>query len=166
MRAIVLIAVLLVGCSGRTVGEEIVRAYPVSSLDGVISRSGSEFDPNTTSDGNGSLRLTATEPTTFRLFETGDVDVEAARLLYRARIRTEQVQGRVYLEMWCRFPGQGEFFSRALRAPLTGTNEWTTQETPFVLEPGQNPDNIKLNLVVEGMGVVWVDELVLAKGPR
>ncbi len=66
--------------------------------------------------------------------------------------------------MWCRFPGQGEFFSRALDAAITGTTEWTTQETPFVLEEGQNPSNIKLNLIVEGPGAVWVDEIVLAKG--
>jgi hypothetical protein len=65
--------------------------------------------------------------------------------------------------MWCRFPGRGEFFSRALHAPISGTVEWTTQETPFLLEPGQNPDNIKLNIVLDGTGTVWIDDVVLAR---
>ncbi len=145
-------------------GEEIVHAYPIADLEGVITRSGVEFDPKTTSDGNGSLRLSSKGYTAFRLFEIEDPDVEGTKLLYRARIRTQNVEGRVYLEMWCRFPGRGEFFSRALETPITGTTEWTSQETPFVLEDGQNPSNIKLNLIVEGPGAVWVDEIVLAKG--
>lgn len=86
--------------------------------------------------------------------------------MYRARIRTEGVQGQVYLEMWCRFPGQGEFFSRALDAPLTGSTEWTSQDTPFFLERGQNPDRIALNIVITGRGTVWVDDVALIKAPR
>ncbi len=156
----------LAGCSRSRVVEEVVRAFPVTSLDGVLTRSGVEFDSGITSDGNGSLKITATEPRTARLYETGDIDVEDARLLYRARIRTEDVDGQVFLEMWCRFPGRGEFFSRALHDPLTGSVEWTSQETPFFLEAGQNPDEVKLNIVIDGSGTVWVDEIELAKGPR
>ena len=159
-----LAAALLASSVACTVAEEIVHAYPIAGLDGVITRSGVEFDPKTTSDGNGSLRLNSEGYTAFRLYEIEDPDVEGAKLVYRARIRTQDVEGRVYLEMWCRFPGQGEFFSRALETPITGTTEWTSQETPFVLEDGQNPSNIKLNLIVEGPGAVWVDEIVLAKG--
>jgi hypothetical protein len=66
--------------------------------------------------------------------------------------------------MWCEFPGKGEYFSRALHAPLTGSNEWTTQETPFFLKEGENPNRVKLNVVVEGGGTVWIDDVVLARG--
>ncbi len=159
-----LAAALLASGVACTMGEEIVHAYPIAGLDGVITRSGVAFDPKITSDGNGSLRLSSKGYTAFRLFEIEDPDVEGTKLLYRARIRTQNVEGRVYLEMWCRFPGRGEFFSRALETPITGTTEWTSQETPFVLEDGQNPSNIKLNLIVEGPGAVWIDEIVLAKG--
>jgi len=92
--------------------------------------------------------------------------LEDARLVYRAQIRTDSVQGQVYLEMWCRFPGKGEFFSRALHAPLTGSTEWASQETPFLLEKGQNPDHIALNIVINGRGLVWVDDVALLKAPR
>jgi hypothetical protein len=94
-----------------------------------------------------------------------DPDIEDARLVYRARVRTENVDGRVFLEMWCRFPGKGEFFSRGLTDPVSGTTGWVTQETPFFLKAGENPDLVKLNLVIEGKGTVWVDDLKLLKTP-
>jgi hypothetical protein len=100
-----------------------------------------------------------------RLYETGDISIDNARLTYQAKLRTASVEGQVYLEMWCHFPGKGEFFSRALHAPLTGTTAWTSQETPFFLKKGDDPDNIKLNLVINGKGTVWIDELRLIKGP-
>jgi hypothetical protein len=40
------------------------------------------------------------------------------------------------------------------------------QETPFILQPGQNPDLIRLNLVIDGTGVVWIDSLRLTRGAR
>jgi hypothetical protein len=65
--------------------------------------------------------------------------------------------------MWCRFPGSGEFFSRALDSPISGSTEWVSQETPFFLEQNQKPDLVKLNLVIDGTGTVWVDEVKLAR---
>ena len=50
---------------------------------------------------NGSLRITTSKPTTVRLYETGDIDIENARLIYQAKLRTEGVEGQVYIEMWC-----------------------------------------------------------------
>jgi hypothetical protein len=106
-----------------------------------------------------------TKPTVIRLFEVRDLNVEDARLIYQARVRTENVQGQVYLEMWCHFPGKGEFFSRGLQSPLTGTTDWTTEETPFFLNKGENPDYVKLNLVINGKGTAWIDDIKLLKGP-
>jgi hypothetical protein len=129
----------------------------------VVTRSGVELDTDISSDGGGSLRITANQPTTIRLFETGELDVENARLSYQAKLRSENMQGNVYLEMWCHFPGKGEFFSRALDTAVSGTVEWASQETPFFLKKGENPDNVKLNLVIEGSGTVWVDDIRLVQ---
>ncbi len=153
------------GCSKNTQQSAELRAYPVDTMEGVITQSGVEIDKEVSSDGKGSLKITATGPTEVRLFETGDVDVENARLIYQARVRTKDVEGQVYLEMWCHFPGKGEFFSRGLQAPLIGTTEWTTEETPFFLKKGENPDNVKLNLVINGKGTVWIDDIRLLKAP-
>lgn len=141
-----------------------LKSYPLDDIEGLITQSGIGIDKQVSNDGHGSLRIEAGAPTTVRLFETGDVDIENARLIYRAKVRTENVEGQVYLEMWCHFPGKGEFFSKGLMAPLTGTTAWTTEETPFFLKKGENPDNVKLNLVIDGKGTAWIDEIRLLKG--
>jgi hypothetical protein len=141
-----------------------LEAFALDDLKGLITQSGVSVDKTVSSDGNSSLRIDATEPTTIHLFETGDIDVEKARLIYQAKVRTRNMQGQVYLEMWCHFPGKGEFFSKGLMNPLTGTTDWTTLETLFFLKEGENPNNVKLNLVITGKGTVWIDDIRLLKG--
>src|SRR5437867_326248 len=90
-----------------------VEEYPsadkaVSDLTGGVSQDGVEFDALTTSDGTGSLKISAAKPMRVRLYEVVGISAEDARLVYRAKLRTDGVQGQVYLEMWCRFPGKGE----------------------------------------------------------
>ena len=142
-----------------------IRRFPLDNTEGLITQADVQIDRQITSDGNGSLRIEATKPTTVRLFETGNIDIEDSRLIYQAKVRTENVEGKVYLEMWCHFLGRGEFFSKGLVTPLTGTTDWTTQETPFFLKEGENPDNVKLNLVIDGKGTAWIDDIRLLKGP-
>ncbi|MGZ3537937.1 MAG: hypothetical protein ACXVAB_07880 [Thermodesulfobacteriota bacterium] len=156
---------IFVSCSKPSQEVAEIKKYPIDSLEGVITQSGIQFDKEVSSDGNGSLKITATEPTVVRLFELGDIDVENVRLIYQAKVRTEGVEGQVYLEMWCHFPGKGEYFSRGLQTPLTGTTNWTTEETPFFLKKGENPDNVKLNLVINAKGTAWIDDIRVLKGP-
>ncbi|MHC4424927.1 MAG: DUF4190 domain-containing protein [Planctomycetota bacterium] len=141
-----------------------LRQFALDDTDGLLTQSGVGIDRQISSDGNGSLRIDATESTTVRLFETGDLDIESASVIYQAKVRTENVEGQVYLEMLCHFPGKGEFFSKGLTSPLTGTTDWTAVETPFLLAEGENPDNVKLNLVINGKGTVWIDDIRLLKG--
>ena len=155
----------IVGCTKPSTEVVELKMFPVDSLEGIITQSGVEIDKAVSSDGNGSLKITATEPTVVRLFKVGDIDVENARLIYQAKVRTEGIDGKVYLEMWCNFSGKGEFFSRGLQTPLTGTTNWTTEETPFFLKKGENPDNVKLNLIIDGKGTAWIDDIRLMKGP-
>jgi hypothetical protein len=152
------------GGQGATDVKEIAR-LPVDVLTGIITQSDVAIDPEVSVDGQGSLRVTATAPTTVRLYEMGDVDVENARLIYQAKVKTRDLKGTAYLEMWCHFSGQGEFFSRGLASTLSGTVDWTSQETPFFLQKGQNPDNVKLNLVVQGTGTAWIDDIRLLRAP-
>jgi hypothetical protein len=160
---ICLIALALGACAKADLREGLIQQFPIRDLDGVLTQSGLKFDPGITSDGNGSIRVDADAPTTIRLYDVEPAKVEDTRLVYRAHLRTEDVRGQVYLEMWCAFPGAGEFFSRALHAPLTGTTEWTTQETPFFLKKGEVPNLVRLNLVITGPGTVWIDDLTLAR---
>ena len=105
------------------------------------------------------------EKQTIRLFEVANPDVEQCMLMYRAQLKTENMQGRTYLEMWCRLPGRGEFFSKGLHNAVKGTNDWSSYEIPFYLKRGQKPDLLKLNLVVEGNGKVWIKMVELLYTP-
>ncbi|HBI15355.1 MAG TPA: hypothetical protein DDY20_07560 [Desulfobulbaceae bacterium] len=160
-----IMTVLAAACSQGPDRPEEIGRFPINDMEGIITRSGVQIDREITSDGNGSLLVTANEPVTVKLYETGDIHLENAQLIYRAQLRTENVEGQVYLEMWCSFPGKGEFFSRALQSPLSGTMEWSTQETPFLLQKGENPDNVKMNLVINGKGKVWIDDIRLVMAP-
>jgi hypothetical protein len=101
----------------------------------------------------------------FRLFEVADPGIENCLVIYRARLKSEKLDGQAYLEMWCRFPGKGEFFSRGLQNPVSGSNDWASYETPFFLKKGEKPDMIKLNLAVKGSGKVWIKDVEILKAP-
>ncbi|VBB43132.1 conserved exported hypothetical protein [uncultured Desulfatiglans sp.] len=153
------------GCSGSSDEAIELKHFPVDHLEGVISQDGVCLDTDRSSDGKGSIRIDAGGRRSVRLYETGDVDVENARVVYQAKLSTEALEGKTYLEMWCHFPDGGEYFSKGLQSALSGTNGWVTVETPFMLQSGQNPDNIRLNLVIEGAGTVWVDDIHLYGAP-
>ncbi len=152
------------GCQQKITPQEL-KKYPIDSMEGILTQDNVVFDPAVSSDGKGSVRIDAFSPTTVRLYEMKTDDIEDARVTYRAKLKTKNVEGKVYLEMWCVFPGGGEYFSRALESPLTGTTDWVTQETPFFVKKGKKPEMLKLNVVIEGKGTVWVDDITIIKGP-
>jgi len=139
--------------------------FDLNSLEGVITRSDVAVDSTVSNDGTASLKITAPGPMTVRLFELGDLDVENAKLVYRAMLRSRKLSGKAYLEMWVHFKDGGEYFSRGLDRTISGTTNWMTMEIMFILEKGQNPDNVKLNLVIDGKGTVWIDDIEILKGP-
>ena len=107
---------------------------------------------------------------TFRLFEVPEPGVEDCTVLYRAELKTEALTGRAYLEMWCRLPGRGEFFSKGLNQTVTGSHDWVSCAIPFFLKKGERPDLIRLNLVVQPVGwlfkkavsgTVWIRDVEL-----
>jgi len=108
---------------------------------------------------------TCTNKQTFRLFEVPNPGVEQCTVLYRARLKTEGLVGRAYLEMWCQLPGRGESFSRGLDNAISGSSDWATCQTPFFLKAGEKPDLIRLNLVVEGRGKVFIKDVELTAAP-
>jgi len=143
------------------------KAYPLDSLDGVLAQDGIELDNVIFADGNGSLRFftNSSEKTVVRLFETGPMGIDNRMLIYSAKVKSELDNGIAYLEMWCDIPGKGAFFSRGLAQPVSGSTNWTTVQTAFQLEAGQMPGNVKLNLVIEGVGTVWIDDIKLLSSP-
>jgi hypothetical protein len=115
-------------------------------------------------DGDG-WRIQADEPGPVPLFEVTDPNIDQAMVTYRAELKTEALEGGAYLEMWCRFPGRGEFFSKGLQQTVKGTTDWAAYEVPFYLKAGEKPDLIRLNVAFEGAGTLWVRNPGLLRTP-
>ena len=135
---------------------EVVRAFGTDEP--TLSREGVTVD-------GGHWQVVAGEGQTVRLFEFVVPGLEQCLLTYRASLTSEGLTGKAYLEMWCRIPGRGEFFSRGLAQPLTGTTSWAAFETPFVLKKGQRADLVKLNVVVAGAGTIGIKDVQLLAAP-
>jgi len=105
------------------------------------------------------------EAQTVRLFEMENVNIDQCVITYRAMLKSENLKGRAFLEMWCRIQGRGEFFSKGIRQPVRGTTDWATYEIPFYLKKGQLCELIKLNVAVEGRGKVWIKDIEVLKTP-
>jgi hypothetical protein len=122
-----------------------------------------ENDAGIKVEGNGSIKISILWPTTVCLGEVAGLDIENARLIYRAEVKS-RLEGAAMLEMWVHVGG-GQYFSRGLNSTVTGNSEWQSIQTPFTLQKGQNPDKVTLNLIINGKGTVWIDNLVLSKEP-
>ena len=114
---------------------------------------------------DGAWRIESEGPRTVSLFEITDPGIEQCVLSYRARIRTANLKGGAFLEMWCRLPGRGDFFSKGFAHRATGTTDWVSHEVPFFLKQGQSPDLIKLDLAIDGRGTVWIRDVEVLMTP-
>jgi len=150
------IILLLTGTS--SLAEDLVRLGldDVSSLGLTI-----ESDPQVKVEGAGSVKITTRHPATVCLGEITGLDLENATLIYRARVKS-QLEGSALLEMWVQV-GSGRYFSRGLNSTVKGNSDWSTIETPFIFQEGQRPGRITLNLIINGRGTVWIDDIVLSK---
>src|SRR5881628_1015559 len=81
-----------------------LKHFPLDSMEGVRATTGASFDPKISADGKGSLRVEAKEAVTVPLFEVTDVGVENASLIYMAKLQSENLDGKAFLEMWVRIP--------------------------------------------------------------
>ena len=122
-----------------------------------------ENDTATKVEGKASAKITTAGATSVCLGEVSGLDVENAKLVFTAKVKTE-LEGEAYLEMRVDVGG-GNFFSKGLNCPAKGKSDWKTIQTPFMLQKGQKPDKVTLNLVINGKGTVWIDDVVLSKEP-
>ena len=151
-----------ISCNVKNKSEEI-KYFPVDNLDGVIAESGVEFDKSVSSDGNGSIKIAAKAPVVIHLYSVNDIKVDDAQIIFEANVKSESLNGQALLEMWCVFKDKGEFFSRGFDSVISSTTDWKTIRTVFNLRKGEMPDQIKLNIMVSGVGTVWIDDIHLSK---
>jgi len=115
-------------------------------------------------EGTGSIKIATQGPTNICLGAVQPLKVDNARLVYQARVKSENLEGAAFLEMWCEVGG-GRYFSRGMNSTVAGTMDWQILQTPFFLQPGQEVNRVTLNIVINGKGTVWVDDVVLFKEP-
>jgi len=159
---ILLLVVLFISCNKQADRSEL-KYFSVDDLNEIINQSAVQFDNSTSSDGKGSIKIVAPAPVSVQLYIIDDVKVEDTQVIYEAKIKSEGLNGQAYLEMWCIFKNKGEFFSRGFDSVISGTTDWKTIRTVFNLQKGEMPDQIKLNVVVNGVGTIWIDDIHLSK---
>jgi hypothetical protein len=92
-------------------------------------------------------------------------EIENAKLVYSARVKSDmEGAGTAFLELWAHVGG-GQYFSRGMNDAVSQKSDWKTIRTPFLFQKGQKPDKVTLNLVINGKGTVWIDDIVLSREP-
>ncbi len=114
----------------------------------------------------GEIGITTKGPATICLGVVNNPNAEDCVLIYQAQVKSQGLQGKAYLEMWCQFPGKGEYFSRGLKNAVSGDTGWTTIKTPFILQANQRPEAVVLSIAIAGAGTVWVKTPELVKEPK
>ncbi|MEX1327162.1 MAG: hypothetical protein AB1Z29_10200 [Desulfobacterales bacterium] len=158
MKRLLTIVIILALVSGMAMAEDLIKL----SLDDAASIGTTiQTDSEVKTEGQSSVRITTKHSTTVCLGEVIGLNVEDARLLYTAKVKSD-LDGVAFLEMWVHVGG-GQYFSRGMTDPIKGKSDWMSIQTPFMFQKGQNPDVVILNLVINGKGTVWIDDVVLSK---
>ncbi len=122
-----------------------------------------QTDTQVKAEGKGSIKVTTQWPTTICLGEVTGLNIEDAKLVYKARVKSD-LDGTAFLEMWAHVGG-GQYFSRGMNDTVKQKTDWKIIQTPFLFQKGQKPDKVTLNLVINGKGTVWIDDIILSKEP-
>ena len=160
MKIWLLTLVVLLSLGGPVLAQELKRI----SLDDA-SGLGLKIQSDSTvkAEGKASIKITTKWPTTICLAEVPGPDIENAMLVYKAKVKSDlQGQGTAFLEMWAHVGG-GQYFSRGMNDVVQGKSDWKGIQTPFMFQKGQKPTKVTLNIVINGPGTVWVDDIVLTK---
>jgi len=153
---------LFISCRIQTKLTEL-KHFPIDDLNRVVAQSGVQLDKSVSHDDNGSIKIVTAGPVAIQLYSINDVHTDDTQLIYEAKVKSENLNGQAYLEMWCVFKDEGEYFSRGFDSAIAGTTDWQTIKTVFLLKKNEMPDQIKLNIVVNGVGTVWIDDIHLSE---
>ena len=160
MKWLLIIFIFTLLVSSPLMAEEIKR---ISLDDASTIGLRIETDAKVKAEGKGSVKITTAWPTTVCLGEVKNLNIDNAKLVYRAKVKTD-LNGSAFLEMWCHVGG-GQYFSKGMNSTASGKDDWKQIETPFLLKAGEKAEKVTLNLVINGIGTVWVDDIVLSKEP-
>lgn len=156
-------AVFLPMAGAKLFAQDDVEIVALSLDDAADSATRIETDTEIKIEGTASTRITTKWATTVCLAEVKRPDVENAQLIYAAQVKSDLDQS-ASLEMWAHLDGR-TYFSRNPQVAVFGKSDWKRLEIPFLFKAGQRPDKVTLNVIINGPGTVWVDDLRLLKRP-
>jgi hypothetical protein len=160
MKTTLLIFALLVLLASSANAQELKK---LNLDDAFIIGTTIQTDTQVKAEGKGSIKITTLWPTTICLGEVTGLNVENVKLWYKAKVKSD-LDGSAFLEMWAHVGG-GQYFSRGMDDVVSRKTDWKSIQAPFLFQKGQRPDKVTLNLVINGKGTVWIDDIVLSKEP-
>ena len=146
--------------------EEIIE-FPITSAQDIVSSGLVEIDP----ENDSALIVNSSGKSEVILFDLDGSELGEKRLTYSARMRTEDLKaegdsrGIAYLELTALFPDGEELAARGPRVPLSGTTDWRAGNTVLYVDRGDNPERVRLALIVEGNGKAWIGDVQLRHRP-
>jgi hypothetical protein len=118
-----------------------------------FSTSDKPIDENVVVDGEG-WSVDCHQPQTYRLFEVPNPGVGTGMVSFSASMISQNLKGRVYVEMIYRMPDGTEHSVKDVQDAMSVTNKLSGSKARHVFKEGEKPDLFKLNLVVEGRGKI------------
>lgn len=157
MKCAIMILALFISIASPLYGEGLKKLnLDDASAIGTTIRT----DTQVKAEGKGSIKVSTKWPTTICLGEVAGLKIENAKLVYSAKVKSD-LDGSAYLELWAHVGG-GQYFSRGMNDPISGKTDWKTIQTPFLFQKGQKPEKVTLNVVINGKGTIWIDDVVLS----
>jgi hypothetical protein len=151
----------------KVVGAEAIARRFTPDLDVPMAQPHADSDGHraTVTELDDGWRCVTNHNRVFQLFDVLDSDFGGHKVTYRADLRCRDVEGRAYLELWCRIPGVGEFTSKGVHNAVDRTKTWQPCETSIHVKHGYAPDRLRLCLTIEGRGIVEMRDIALVKQP-
>jgi hypothetical protein len=130
-----------------------------------------DADPGVRRTGPSSVSLASKHPTA-EMFGVAGQRLHAdryrgSRLRFSAYVKATEVRGTAGLAMQIDGTEAGPkllAFDKMANRPITGTSDWT--QYSVVLDVPREADSIRLGVLLEGEGHVWMDDVVLEEVDR
>jgi len=163
---ITVVAALAVGGCGR--GPAEVASFPVDGDQDIVDRGGENvvFDREESADGGGSLRAESTRPRTVHLYEVRNPrGLEGRLIVLTAQLKSVGIRGRAFPELWIHAAGRNEVQARNPAGVIVQTRNWTPVRIEYRCERGERPELLRVNLVIDGIGRAWIDDIHITSEP-
>jgi hypothetical protein len=141
-------------------------SFTADTLDLVLMADYVYSDEEIFAEGSGAIRLTTEMPMSVDIYAVDYPEVENRLLVYKAKIRSQELVGDASLAMKVTLTTGTAFDAR--QEPSTavgGTTDWTECEASLLIPAGSEVKSVVLGFSVDGFGTAWIDDLRVISAP-